>query len=71
MPVHVGTNKERGNKIMNQEEIDKDWDEFFSKPRPWLYSNYGDKASDSDESGTQESFQKFCDHNGNNRYPRE
>ena len=71
MPVHVGTNKERGNKIMNQEEIDKDWDEFFSKPRPWLYSNYGDKASDSDESGTQESFQKFCDHDGNNRYPRE
>jgi hypothetical protein len=54
-----------------QEEIDKDWDEFFSKPRPWLYSNYGDKASDSDESGTQESFQKFCDHDGNNRYPRE
>jgi hypothetical protein len=56
---------------MNQEEIDKDWDEFFSKPRPWLYSNYGDKASDSDESETQESFQKFCDNEGNNRYPRE
>lgn len=71
MLVHVGTNKERGNKIMNQEEIDKDWDEFFSKPRPWLYSNYGDKSSDSDESGTQEFFQKFCDHEGNNRYPRE
>jgi hypothetical protein len=71
MLVHVGTNKERGNKTMNQEEIDKDWDEFFSKPRPWLYSNYGDKAGDSDESGTQESFQKFCDHDGNNRYPRE
>ena len=71
MPIHVGTNKERGNKTMNQEEIDKDWDDFFSKPRPWLYSNYGDKASDSDESGTQESFQKFCDHDGNNRYPRE
>jgi hypothetical protein len=71
MLVHVGTNKERGDKIMNQEEIDKDWDEFFSKPRPWLYSNYGDKASDSDESGTQESFQKFCDYEGNNRYPKE
>ena len=71
MPIHVGTNKERGDKIMNQEEIDKDWDEFFSKPRPWLYSNYGDKASDSDESETQESFQKFCDNEGNNRYPRE
>jgi len=56
---------------MNQEEIDKDWDEFFSKPRPWLYSNYGDKSNDSDESGTQESFQKFCDHDGNNKYPRE
>ena len=70
MLVHVGTNKERGNKIMNQEEIDKDWDEFFSKPRPWLYSNYGDKSNDSDESGTEESFQKFCDNEGNNRYPK-
>jgi len=70
MLVHVGANKERGDKIMNQEEIDKDWDEFFSKPRPWLYSNYGDKASDSDESGTRESFQKFCDQDGSNRYPR-
>jgi hypothetical protein len=56
---------------MNQEEIDKDWDEFFSKPRPWLYSNYGDKASDSDESETGKSFQKFCDYEGNNRYPKE
>jgi len=56
---------------MNQEEIDKDWDEFFSKPRPWLYSNYGDKSGDSDKSDTQESFQKFCDHVGNNKYPRE
>jgi hypothetical protein len=56
---------------MNQEEIDKDWDEFFSKPRPWLYSNYGDKASDSDESETDKSFQNFCDYEGNNRYPRE
>ena len=71
MLVHVGTNKERGNKIMNQEEIDKDWDEFFSKPRPWLYSNYGDKTRDSDESETDKSFKKFCDHDGNNRYPRE
>jgi hypothetical protein len=50
---------------MNQEEIDKDWDEFFSKPRPWLYSNYGNKSE------TEESFQKFCDNEGNNRYPQE
>jgi len=56
---------------MNQEEIDKDWDEFFSKPRPWLYSNYGDKPRDSDEYETEKSFQKFCDYEGNNRYPRE
>jgi len=56
---------------MNQEEIDKDWDEFFSKPRPWLYSNYGDKTNDEDESETDQSFQKFCDNDGNNRYPRE
>ena len=54
-----------------QEEIDKDWDEFFSKPRPWLYSNYGDKNSDEDELETEESFQKFCDNEGNNRYPKE
>jgi hypothetical protein len=49
-----------------REEIEKEWDEFFSKPRPWLYSNYGDKSSDDNES-----FQKFCDYNGNNRYPQE
>jgi hypothetical protein len=54
---------------MNQEEIDKDWDEFFSKPRPWLYSNYGDKSSSEDDN--TESFQKFCDNSGNNRYPQE
>jgi hypothetical protein len=52
-----------------QEEIDKDWDEFFSKPRPWLYSNYENK--DSGENDNTKSFQKFCDNNGNNRYPQE
>jgi hypothetical protein len=57
-----------------QEEIDKEWDEFFSKPRPWLYSNYGDKPIDGEEEGedggNSESFQKFCDHSGNNSYPK-
>jgi len=57
-----------------QEEIDKEWDEFFSKPRPWLYSNYGDKPIDgeeeSEDGGNSESFQKFCDHSGNNSYPK-
>ena len=71
MLVYARTDKERGDKTMNQEEIDKDWDEFFSKPRPWLYSNYGDKLDDSNESETEESFQRFCDYEGNNRYPRE
>jgi hypothetical protein len=60
-----------------QEEIDKDWDEFFSKPRPWLYSNYGDKprSEDGEESEFETSvdqplFQKFCDYDGNNSYPK-
>ena len=53
-----------------QEEIDKDWDDFFSKPRTWLYENYRDKSEDEDESYDEKSFHRFCDNDGNNRYPK-
>jgi len=58
--------KERITKTMKtQQEIDKEWDDFYASPMgKRLYRNYGDDSEDSDES-----FQKFCDYSGNNKYP--
>ena len=53
--------------MKTQQEIDKEWDDFYASPMgKRLYRNYGDDSEESDES-----FQKFCDYAGNNKYPAE
>jgi hypothetical protein len=50
-------------------EAEKDWLDL-AKRSPWVFSNYGDKRDmDEDDDCSETSFQKFCDHSGNNRYP--